>query len=464
MVMNTVQLCGAIGVLLLIVVACIFSGRQVKTAADFESNSGKAGATMVTGMIMGSVVGASSTIGTAQLAYNYGISAWWFTLGSGLGCLALALFCVKPFRRSKTPTLISLLSHEYGTRTGIVISLLSCAGMILNIIAHLVASTAVLPVIFPGMSTAACLILVAALMMTYIIFGGSVGAGKIGKIKVMLLYLAVVVGSYIVLTKTGLGTLWRTLDHTFYFRVFAQGGSIELSHATSMMLGIICTQTYMQAIVSGSSDRVSRRGALLSAVLIPPIGLGSALIGMFMKANHPNLQNTKDVFAQFVLNYMPDLLGGIVIGTLLITLVAGGAGISLGISTVIVNDVVRPITARFNTPSAALRFTRLCIFTVLAISTLFSMGSLSELILTFSFMSMGLRVAVIFVPFLCATLLPGQVDRRWILTSAFAGPLLVLIFNLRKVFPIDALFIGLIGSFICCAIGYVSHRLRSPLT
>ena len=460
--MNTVQFLGAVGVLLLIVAACVLSGRRVRNAADFESNSGNASATAVAGMIMGSVVGASSTIGTAQLAYRYGLSAWWVTLGSGLGCLAVALFYVRPFRRTKSPTLIGILGQEYGKTVGIVVSILSCAGMFLNIIAHLVAATAVLPAIFPQMSTALCLVLAASLMMVYVIFGGSVGAGQAGKIKVFLLYLTVIVGAYIVLTKTGLPDLGHTLDQATYFHPFARGGSIELSHATSMLLGIICTQTYMQAIVSGRSERVARRGALLSAALIPPIGLGSALIGMFMRVNHPDLENSKDVFAQFVLTYMPDLLGGIVMGTLLITLVAGGAGIALGISTVITNDVVRPMTHRFDHSTPALRFTRVCIFLLLAGATICSLGSLSEMILTFSFMSMGLRVAVIFVPFMCAILLPGKIAPVWILISAAAGPVLVLVFNLWQVFPIDALFIGLAGNLICCALGYFHTQYKAP--
>ena len=43
---------------------------------------------------MGTLVGGASTIGTAQLAYSFGFSAWWFTLGAGLGCVMLAAFYV----------------------------------------------------------------------------------------------------------------------------------------------------------------------------------------------------------------------------------------------------------------------------------------------------------------------------------------------------------------------------------
>ena len=41
---------------------------------------------------MGTLVGGSSTIGTAQLAFDYGISAWWFTLGGGVGAYFAELY------------------------------------------------------------------------------------------------------------------------------------------------------------------------------------------------------------------------------------------------------------------------------------------------------------------------------------------------------------------------------------
>ena len=41
-----------------------------------HKNKGGNGSPIVAGAIMGTLVGGSSTIGTAQLAYNWGFSAW----------------------------------------------------------------------------------------------------------------------------------------------------------------------------------------------------------------------------------------------------------------------------------------------------------------------------------------------------------------------------------------------------
>ena len=75
---------GAALVILIIIGVGVYSGKQVKSASDYDGGH-NASAGLVMGAIIGTLVGGSSTIGTAQLAYTYGFSAWCFTLGGGIG-------------------------------------------------------------------------------------------------------------------------------------------------------------------------------------------------------------------------------------------------------------------------------------------------------------------------------------------------------------------------------------------
>ena len=103
---------GLLATIALIIGVGIYSGRKVRSAADFASGGGKAGAWIVCGAIMGTLVSGQATIGTAQLAFNYGMSAWWFTLGSGIGCLILALGYAAPLRHSGCSTLLQIVYRE----------------------------------------------------------------------------------------------------------------------------------------------------------------------------------------------------------------------------------------------------------------------------------------------------------------------------------------------------------------
>ena len=104
-----VHLISASATLILMIGLGIYSGRKVSGAADFDTGGGRAGAIMVAGTIIGTLVGGSSTIGTAELAFNFGFSAWWFTLGAAIGCLILAVFFVVPLRNCGCATIQQLI-------------------------------------------------------------------------------------------------------------------------------------------------------------------------------------------------------------------------------------------------------------------------------------------------------------------------------------------------------------------
>ena len=94
------HLSGALLTLIIMAGVGIHSGRQVKNASDFAIGGGRSSSVMVAGAIIGTLVGGSSTVATSQLAFEYGFSSLWFCLGGGIGCLFLALFFVRPMRKS----------------------------------------------------------------------------------------------------------------------------------------------------------------------------------------------------------------------------------------------------------------------------------------------------------------------------------------------------------------------------
>lgn len=180
--MSVGHIIGIIITFLLILAVSFFSGRKVKSGADFDSAGGKASAGIVMGAILGTLVGGSSTVGTAQLAYTYGMSAWWFTLGGGIACLLLAIFFIKPIRASKAVTLVGIISGAYGEKAGMAASILSSVGTFINIISQLIAATAIIEIIFPNVGLVVAVAIAVVLMTIYVIFGGMLSVGSVGQI------------------------------------------------------------------------------------------------------------------------------------------------------------------------------------------------------------------------------------------------------------------------------------------
>ena len=457
MVLTPVQLTGLLAAVLGIALLAVFTGTRRKSAS--ASN----GTAIVAGIIMGTLVGGSATVGTAQLAYHYGMSAWWFTLGGGLACLVLALGFIGPWRRSGSQTLIGILAMEFGPGAGLAASLLSSVGTFINVISQLIAGTAVIAVAAPSLGLVPALLITAAFMALYVVFGGTHGAGVVGILKLGLLYLSMIgCGVMVLVLSGGVSGFLQTvngIDNPAAIRfgsLFARGIGKDGGAALSLILGVLTTQTYAQAVLSAKSDAAARRGTLISAVLIPPIGAGGILVGLFMRAHHPGIA-AKTALTAFATGYLPPVLSGILLGTLFIAVVGTGAGLVMGISTIIRRDILARFFDKAAEDKAGSLMGKGIIVLTLLLGVILSSGSLGDTILNFAFMSMGLRGAVVFVPMLCALWAPGKVNRKCAMGAIIAGPVVVLLCGTLFTLPggIDPLFAGVTAALIFCAAGRI---------
>ncbi len=451
---------GIIITLVSIVGLSIYSGKAAKEKKGASS-------WVVAGAIMGTLVGGSSTVGTAQLAYTYGMSAWWFTLGSGIACLILAIFYARPFHKSGHKTLIAFITEEYGQKNGMVASVLSSIGSFINIISQLIAATAIIAVVIPKMPLAPALFISTVFMILYIVFGGTKGSGIVGILKMLLLYVSMMAAGVMVLFfskgVSGFKTLVDAIpnpENVSFYSLFARGIGTDLGACLSLILGVITTQSYAQAIFMANKTRDAVKGALLSAFLIPPVGIGGILVGLYMRSVHPGIV-AKTALTLFVTEYMPPIFGGIVLGALFIAVVGTGAGLALGISTILRRDILPSVTKKLHGRISQRAMERVLIVVILLAATALSMGPLGDTILSFAFMSMGLRGATIFVPLCFAIWIKGRVDKRSAFLSIVIGPLLVLIFGLWDILPFDPLFIGVLASFVVMVAGFAANTYKN---
>ena len=455
--MTSLHYIGALLVLALITGVGIYSGKRVSSAGDFATGGRKAGVGIVAGTIIGTLVGGSSTIGTAQLAFTYGFSAWWFTLGGGIACLVLALGFVKPLYNSEISTLPQIFSREYGEKSSTVATVLSSIGTLFAIVAQLLSGMALVTSV-SHIGAAAATILIVILMLVYVVFGGVWGSGLVGIAKTILMYSAVLFcGVMAINLGGGVSAFTTALPHEQYFNLVARGPFVDLGAGISLILGVITTQTYIQAVISAKNLKVSKAGVLLSACLIPIIGIAGIFVGMYMKLHSPALSPAQ-ALPTFVMQNTPPIVAGIIMATLLVALVGTGAGLALGMSSMISNDIYKVYFNKNANDKTLLKATRIIIALILGTAALFTTGNMGSLILGWSFMSMGLRGAVSFAPMCVALFFPGRVNKKFALGAIIAGPVFVLIGKFILPSFIDPLFLGVGVSILIMLVGYFANK------
>ncbi len=449
--LTTGHIIGIIATLIVITAVGVYAGRKVKTATDFSVGGHKASATVVAGTIMGTLVGGSSTIGTAQLAFQFGACAWWFTLGAGIACAVLGLGLARRFHDSGLETVPQYLVLTYGDKIGPVSSIFSSIGIFLNIVGQGLAAVALLTAMFQ-ISPLSATVIGIILVLGYVFFGGVWGTGLVGVAKLALLYIATIIcGAMAYVMVGGIGGLTEKFTYLPWFSLFGRSFNLDAAAGFSLLVGVLSTQTYIQAIYSGRDAKTARRGAMISAFLIPPIGIGGILVGLYMRAYFPATPSS-EVLPVFIMKFLPPLVGGIVLATLLVAVVGTWAGLALGVSTMMTKDIYKRFFRKLANDREILFVQRFLIFVVCVICVFFVTGNLKSLILGWSFLSMGLRGCTILFPLLGAMFFPRLVSPLAGVAAAFLGPLANLVWHMLYPKGLDPLYPGLVVSFVALAL------------
>lgn len=434
---------GMIITVLGMVAISVFSAKKVESNSDFILGGREAGSGMVAGAILGTLVGGISTIGTVQLSYKFGLSGIGFTFGAGLGCIALGLFLAEGLRESKVETGPQFLVKVFGAKAGLLSSVFNSIGTFINIVANTLAAVALLTSIF-GMSSFIATGLTGVLIIVYVIFGGIRGAGLIGIIKTILIYIAMLFSTVIAFNSLGgISGVVAQLDINPWYHVFERGIINDLAAIFAVIIGFLSTQTYLQAIFTGENVKASRRGAIISGFMMIPLGIMGTIIGLYMRVNYPTI-NSSQALPIFILKHFPPLLSGIILATLLVVIVVAGAGLTLGVSTMFSQDIYGKLIRPGAADEERLLVSRLGIIIIVIVSLFFAATNLKSVIMEWSYLSMTLRGTSMFLPIIGAAFFKKEISQKAGVLTVTLSPLLSLLWAVLRPEGIDPLYIGLI--------------------
>ncbi len=427
------------------------AGRGAKTAEGFSLGGRSSGVAVIAGGIAGTVIGGAATIGTAQLAYSLGLSGWWFTLGSGIGFVLIGTFYARPLRRSGLETVSQYLVLSYGRGAGPIASIASSLGILFSAVASALAAIPMIGLLF-GLSTPVSAVVIVLLVAGYVAFGGMKGAGVAGLFKLVVIWLTLfVAGVSAVLFLAKLPDVSTRFPDFPWFSLFGRGLWQTLGNLFSLIVGIICTQSYIQALYAASDSRTAAIGAYTAAAITIPVGLPSVAIGMAMRVLHPEMPPVL-ALPLFLLEHTSPVIAGIGIGGLMLSVIGSIAGLTLGIGTMMARDIGQEILG-LSRDRDILRLNRGCVLAVTAIAAWIAATHLDTYVLDWNYMSMALRGAGIFLPLSLAVFAPKRLPARWAVVSMAVSTLAAVASKLLLGLPINPLFVGVAVSALLVGMG-----------
>ena len=451
MKLSMVHLVSLVLTLILTMLPGIIASRRIKSADDYNVGGRSAGVGIVAGSIIGTIVGGAATVGTAQLGFKLGLTAWWFTLGSGIALLIMAAFYAKPLRSSGLTTVAEFLVTNYGKPAGWLATVSSCAGIFFSIVASTLTALHLVAGIF-GVNLYISALLILLITAGFVFLGGISGSGMAGIIKIILIFASIFVGGVLAYGKLGGSAgLTAALPAQPWFSLFGRGVEDGLFSLCSMIVGVISTQTYVQALFSAKDSKTAAVGCVTAACVVIPVGLPSVMIGMFMHVHHPEI-NSIDALPLYLSTYLPDWLGGIGLAALLLSALGSIAGLALGIGTMISRDIISKLW-RSATAVNLLWASRFSVLLAAAAAIVFVFFHLDSSVLEWNYLSMALRGSGIFLPLTFCVFFPHRVRASMGVAAMGAGIFAALFWKHISPWQINSLFPALVYNLIFLAIG-----------
>src|ERR1700744_73371 len=178
--------------------------RSVMTATTFTSGTTGSGvpAVLVGLMLMSEFIGTSASVGTAQEAYVFGISAAWNIIALGAGFLFYAWFLAGKYKDSGHNTISGVFAEVYGPSTKIATSLVMIFALQIVAVALYSGGRALLSVLLAVDRTLATVIC-GVVAVLYVLVGGMRSVVYTNVIHSLMKYAGVGVALYVGLTNVG---------------------------------------------------------------------------------------------------------------------------------------------------------------------------------------------------------------------------------------------------------------------
>lgn len=409
-----------------------------------------------TGGLVGLLAGGATCVGTAQLAYTEGLSAWWFTLGAGVGLALVAVWGRARLAGSKRADkpLPALLLDEFGPACARLATAVVVLVAIAALTVQLLAGMAVLGAttrLDGRWSILAC----AALAAAWAIWGRRTGARFAAVVAALVAVVVLVAGVVAASGASG----WAGLPYGGYRDLV--GPDFGVGTGVAALLGVVTASAVAQLVTTGrltargqtAGKMASRGGApgaaapLFAAVLVVLCGAAGVLVGLSMRTTQPDLMSALALPA-FLCERLPVGLGWAMCAALLVCVVTTSAMLADRMA-----ELLRPHRPRIGRVAPVLG--------LLAAGVVLAEVDAGGLMLSWSIGAICLLGCAGFAVRTAALVLPGRVGWRWAVAAVVCGALCTIVGPVVPTPALSPVWAGAGVSVVIMLVGLLVGRRRS---
>ncbi len=313
---------------------------KVKSFDNYVLAGRKRSAPMVGTSILASVVGASATLGVADLAFQVGLPAFWW-LGSGaLGLLVCGFFVAGKIRLLKVYTLADLVQILVGPAARRMVSLLIVVGWTGIIAAQFTAAAKIIDT-FSILGYGQALIISGICIVAYCLLGGQLSVLKTDALQFLLMLTGLGLTLFLLFSRTGFPASGNHLQlltdsfgiNSFFYFLIVVGS------------GFIIGPDIFSRLLTARDGIAARRSAFMAGMILFFLSLGIVALGVWAR-EYSSVPEGASVLPFLLENEVPDWLGILFSFGLLSAIVSSSDTCLISAAAVAEHDLLRGSNVR----------------------------------------------------------------------------------------------------------------------
>ncbi|MCL6593168.1 MAG: sodium:solute symporter family protein, partial [Alicyclobacillus sp.] len=317
----------------------VYSRRYLKNTDHFMT-AGKSFPPFIVGVLMMSeFIGTGSTMGTAQTAFSKGISAAWNLITLAIAFVLFAYLLARKFHERGEYTISGAIAKTYGRFAQWVTSLIMIYALGVVNVSMYSGGAATLSALL-HIPTALAAVLTGLITVLYVSSGGLFAVAYTNLVHAFFKYLGLILALAAGLAACGGYSALVSKVHPSMLQWDTVGWPTIIAWTLANIGSVFSTQYIIQGICSLSRESEAKKASLLSGLLIVPVGIMAALIGIAASVlfhGKPSAQ----AFPLMV-TLMNPFLGGLVVGGLIAAVFGTVAAGTIGSAALIIKDFYLP--------------------------------------------------------------------------------------------------------------------------
>lgn len=450
-------------IIILMGISIVVSRKQKKDGEAFLLYKGKNNAFITAVTVAGLAIGGASTIGIAENAVSDGMSAGWYNVAWASGAVMAAYFIINKFRKSGYNTIAKMLENIYDKKATFIVIVAQVIMQCAIISLQYKAGGAILASLLPNVFDAQMGTFFSFVMFMIISFVGGMGSASISNIfNIALIYFGILTTTGIVLFSnhaevgmTGLqaAILMNASSTQNFFNPIEGHSGIVIFSIIALIITMVANCTSLQGVVqiglTSKSDEDAKKGFIIAAIIMIPIGFLCALLGICAAAIYPDLEPATRALPIIILSLNP-LIAGITLAGLWAADMSTACSMLIGCSTTVSQDILIKTKLKKVMDKNSLLANKLIILGIGIITYIISMGQGQILTTIKTALSLSIPCSIVVFG---GIWFKDYVSKKSAFYTILAGMFVIVAW---LIFPIKTQFAGIpVLSIICNDIAYI---------